>query len=183
MLELLAEDQFIDLLTDEDTKLRIQQNHPESLQLALEAVLELESYHLASRHHAIPVCSAQLDFESDYTQSRRKRRTRPSGVSSNVLEELQQYVNKIQQLFAEECMKSQRQRKPTNKNFQRSSQSRKQLTCWSCGEAGHIRRNCKKGPNNSTPPRAESEKLPRQSSTPTENLKISVVHGAEIHLL
>ena len=178
MLELLAKDQFIDSLTDEDTKLRIRQNRPETLQQALEAALELESYQLASRHRAIPVRSAQLDCESGYTQSRPWRRTRPSGVSYDVLEELQQCVNRMQQLF-QECMKSQGQRSPTKRNSRRSPQSRKQLTCWSCGEAGHIRRNCKKGTNKSTPPRAESEKLSRQISTPTENLTTSVVHGAE----
>ena len=62
MLESLVKDQFIDLLTDEDMKLRIRQNRPESLQQALEAALELESYQLASRHRAIPACSAQLDW-------------------------------------------------------------------------------------------------------------------------
>ena len=55
MLELLAKDQFIDSSTDEDMKLRIQQNGPESLQQALEAALELESYWLASMQRAIPV--------------------------------------------------------------------------------------------------------------------------------
>ena len=94
MLESLAKDQFIDLLTDEDRKLKIRQNRPESLQQALEAALELEYYQLASRHRAIPVRSAQLDCESDYTQSRSLRKTRPSGVSPNVLEELQQCINK-----------------------------------------------------------------------------------------
>ena len=74
------------MFTDEDTKLRIRQSRPESLQQALEAALELESYQLASRHRAIPVCSAQLDCESDYTQSRSLTKTRPSGVSPDVLE-------------------------------------------------------------------------------------------------
>ena len=41
MLELLAKDHFIDSLTDEDMKLRIRQNRPESLQQVLEAALEL----------------------------------------------------------------------------------------------------------------------------------------------
>ena len=49
MLELLAKDQFIDSLTDEDIKLKVRQSRPETLQLALEAALELESYQLASR--------------------------------------------------------------------------------------------------------------------------------------
>ena len=72
MLELLAKDQFIDSLTDEDTKLRIRQNRPETLQQALEAALELESYQLASRQRAIPVRSAQLDCESIHSQGRRE---------------------------------------------------------------------------------------------------------------
>ena len=49
MLELLVKDQFIDSLTDEEMKLKIWQRCPESLQQALEAVLELESYQLESR--------------------------------------------------------------------------------------------------------------------------------------
>ena len=82
MLELLAKDQFIDSLTDEDTKLKIRQNRPESLQQALKAAFELQSYQLASRHRAIPVHSAQLDCESDYTQSKSPTRTPgpPEGV-------------------------------------------------------------------------------------------------------
>ena len=66
------------------------ENRPEPLHQALEAALELESYQLASRHRAIPVHSAQLNCESDYTQSRPQRRNRPSRVRSDVLEELQQ---------------------------------------------------------------------------------------------
>ena len=183
MLELLAKDHFIDSLTDEDMKLRIRQNRPESLQQALEAALELESYWLASRQRAIPVRSAQLDCENDCTQSRPQTRTRPSEMRPDVLEELQQCINKMQQLF-QECMKSQGQKRPTKRNSRRSSQSQKQFTCWSCGEAGHIKRNCKKRAKRSTPPRcshpnAGSEKLPRQSLAPTGNLKTSVVHGAE----
>ena len=183
MLELLAKDHFIDSLTDEDMKLKIRQNRPKSLQQALEAALELESYWLPSRQCAIPVRSAQLDCKSDCTQSRPQRGTRPSEMSSDVLEKLQQSINKMQQLF-EECMKSQGQRRPTKRNSRRSSQSQKQFTFWSCGEAGHIKRNCKERAKRSTLPRcshpnAGSEKLPRQSLAPTGTLKTSVVHGAE----
>ena len=59
MLELLAKNQFIDSLTDEEMKLKIWQSCPESLQQALEAVLELESYQLASRQRARIVCGLQ----------------------------------------------------------------------------------------------------------------------------
>jgi len=82
MLELLAMDQFIDLLTDED----IQQNQPENLQQAIEAALELESYQLASRQRARTVCAAQLDCEHENTPTRLQRRTRSTGVHPDVLE-------------------------------------------------------------------------------------------------
>ena len=45
----LAKDQFIDALSNEDMRLRIRQSWPPSLQRALEMALELESYSLASR--------------------------------------------------------------------------------------------------------------------------------------
>ena len=49
MLELLVKDQFIDSLTNEDMKLKIRQTRLDTLQQALEAALELESYQLVSR--------------------------------------------------------------------------------------------------------------------------------------
>jgi len=49
MIEVLAKDQFIDSLADEDMCLRIRQNRPKTLREALETALELESYQLASK--------------------------------------------------------------------------------------------------------------------------------------
>ena len=48
--DVLARDNFIDALTDEDLRLRIRQAKPQSLQKALEIALELESFQLASKH-------------------------------------------------------------------------------------------------------------------------------------
>ena len=47
MVTVLAKDQFIDALPDEDTHLRIRQSRPPSLRQTLETTLELESYLLA----------------------------------------------------------------------------------------------------------------------------------------
>jgi len=98
MLEILAKDQFIDSF-DEDIKLRVQQSHPGTLQLALEAALEaaleLESYQLASRQHVKPVQAVQLDQESNELPQQQGR-TRLTGASPEVLEELQQCMNIIQ---------------------------------------------------------------------------------------
>ena len=47
--DILARDQFIDGLLDEDTRLPIKQERPTSLRKALEAALEFESFQIAAR--------------------------------------------------------------------------------------------------------------------------------------
>ena len=47
--DVLARDQFIDALPDEDTRLRLKQERPRTLQKTLEAALELESFQIAAR--------------------------------------------------------------------------------------------------------------------------------------
>ena len=49
MIVVLAKDQFIDALPDEDMRLRIRQSRPPTLRQALETALELESYSMASK--------------------------------------------------------------------------------------------------------------------------------------
>ncbi len=49
MVIVLAKDQFIDALPDEDTRLRIRQSRPIGLRQALETAMELESYSIASK--------------------------------------------------------------------------------------------------------------------------------------
>ena len=55
---------------------------------------------MASRQRAIPVRSAQLDCENDMYSVKTA-----DEMSPDVLEELQQCINKMQQLF-QECIKS-----------------------------------------------------------------------------
>ena len=61
MVELLAKDQFVDALPDEDMRLRIRQNKPGTLRDALKLALELESYQMASRQKAKPVREAYME--------------------------------------------------------------------------------------------------------------------------
>ena len=49
MVEVLAKDQFVDALPDEDMCLHIRENKPTTLRDAIRLALELESYQLASR--------------------------------------------------------------------------------------------------------------------------------------
>ena len=48
--DILARDNFIDALYEEDLRLRVRQARPPSLQVTLETALELESFQLARRH-------------------------------------------------------------------------------------------------------------------------------------
>ena len=55
MLDLLAKDQFIDSLPDEDMRLRIRQSRPSSLREALRVAVEMDSFQQASRQRSRPV--------------------------------------------------------------------------------------------------------------------------------
>jgi len=61
MVEVLAKDQFVDALPEEDMRLCIWQNKPATLRDALAMALELESYQLASKRKARFVREAQLE--------------------------------------------------------------------------------------------------------------------------
>ena len=47
--DVLARDQFIDALPDDEMRLRLKQERPSTLQKALEIALELDSFQIASR--------------------------------------------------------------------------------------------------------------------------------------
>ena len=63
MVEVLAKDQFVDSLPEEDMRLRIRQHRPATLRAALETALELESYQLANKQKARFVKEIQLEKE------------------------------------------------------------------------------------------------------------------------
>ena len=60
MVQVLAKDQFVDSLCDEDMRLRILQSKPSTLRDALQTALELESFQMASRHKVRNVREVQL---------------------------------------------------------------------------------------------------------------------------
>ena len=129
MVEVLAKDQFVDALPDEDMRLRIRQNKPAMLRDALRLALELESYQLASRQRPKLVRGTQLQEGYPY-----QRQTSPGATSS--MDVLQQLVEAIQQ-----CGKKQhRWRNFWKEKSQWPASS--DLICWECKEEGHRRREC-----------------------------------------
>jgi hypothetical protein len=57
----LSKDQFVDALIDENLRLRLRQNKPRTLNLALEQALELESIQLAYKQHTKVVREVRFD--------------------------------------------------------------------------------------------------------------------------
>ena len=70
MLDSLAKDQFIDALTDDDTKLRVKQGRPRSLKEAVELSLELESFQLANKQRSRPVREVTLIEDKEKTSEK-----------------------------------------------------------------------------------------------------------------
>ena len=127
MIEVLAKDQFVDALPDEDTRLRIRQNKPATVRDALRLALELESYQIASRQRTKLVRGTHL--EEGPTQLEQ------STVASSA-DVLQQLVEAIRQCGKE----SQRRRSYRRDRAQQPSVSG--IICWKCKERGHRRRDC-----------------------------------------
>ena len=63
IMDTLARDQFIDALPDEDMRLHLEQERPQTLQRAQEIALELESFQLANRQMRARVGTVKLESE------------------------------------------------------------------------------------------------------------------------
>ena len=135
MVEVLAKDQFVDTLPDEDLRLRIRQNKPATLRDALGTALELESYQLASKQKARFVQEAQLE-EKHPVQCRMTNQ----GAKEQTGDVLQQLVDALQQVT--KVPSRPRQFPPPRK--ERNQSDRSNLVCWECKERGHRRRECPK---------------------------------------
>ena len=119
MVEVLAKDQFIDALPDEDFRLRLRQSKPESLQQALEQALELESIYLANKQCSKFVREIQL--ESNPTAQVNK-----THLEEGALETLQCILDAVQQ-----CTNKPRERQRSTNQRGRGPQAtgRKPLVC------------------------------------------------------
>ena len=60
MIEILAKDQFVDAIVDDESRLKVRQSRPDSLRQAVETALELESCQLASLRRGRSVRGATL---------------------------------------------------------------------------------------------------------------------------
>ena len=121
MAEILAKDQFIDALPDEEMRLKVRQSHPSTLQHALETSLELESFELASRLRPRMVREATLEEpEPD------DKEPEPDAIS--------QLVELVKRAL--------RDPDSSQKSGRKDQSRRRTMVCWTCGQRGHIQREC-----------------------------------------
>ena len=126
MVQVLAKDQFVDSLCDEDMRLRILQSKPSTLRDALQTALELESFQMASRHKVRNVREVQL-------QPVGKPAKQVSFADQNMSGLLQELVTAVQTLTVETRKRS---RSPRRGNV------RSDIVCWECNQKGHRQREC-----------------------------------------
>ena len=126
MVQVLAKDQFIDSLCDEDMRLRILQSKPVSVRDALQTALELESFQTASRQKIRTVRETRL-------QSAEKPTRHVSFADQHATDLLQELITAIQTLTTET---RKRPRSPRRGN------TRSDIICWECNQKGHRQREC-----------------------------------------
>ena len=132
MVEVLAKDQFIDALPDEEFRLRLRQSKPETLQQALEQALELESIYQANKQRSKVVREIQLES----TPAAQVNKTH---LEEGALETLQCILDAVQQ-----CTNKPkgRQRSTNQRGRGPRATGRRPPVCWKCKKEGHIQRFC-----------------------------------------
>ena len=135
MLDLLAKDQFIDSLPDEDMRLRIRQSRPSSLREALRVAVELDSFQQASRQRSRPVRGVKMEESPQQTpgisEADKKQSDRPQWVDD--------LLKAIQGCLEQRGGANPQSRAPGTTGKRRST------VCWKCHQSGHIRQDCKQG--------------------------------------
>ena len=132
--DVLARDQFVDALPDEDIRLRIKQERPQSLRKALEAGLELESFQIAARHRHKVSREAELLHGTGTGDKEQKEQRKFNQLEEGTLEMTKRWER------LEKSMRRGLDGVLAAVKTQRRSP--KEPGCWNCGNLNHIRREC-----------------------------------------
>lgn len=137
MLQVLARDQFIDSLQDEEVRLRVRQNRPSTLKEALQCALELESYQLASRHRRTAGAVRELHLEVKKKDEQQQ---------SLQFKQLHDEIRKMQESLEAFQQNSVQQSQHSGQRQRSRASATANVICWNCRKRGHIQRNCKESP-------------------------------------
>ena len=169
----LARDQFVDALPDEDMRLRLKQERPQTSQRAQEIALELESFQLANRQTRARVRAVQVESDEDKSQGRprksdRKKDDREEGnkekqAEQNLSMAMLEMMTRLERT-TRECVEQMRNTSATRRRKRSPQQGDKE--CWHCGMVGHMRRNCPERSPRPTRRRQQQEDAEEQKRKP-----------------
>lgn len=137
--DVLARDQFVDALPEEDTRLRIKQERPQTLRRALESALELESFNIAARQRQRVSREAELTVHPSsltYDSRQQSHLTTVNQLDEGNIQ-VSQIVERLERSM-KQCLDG------VLEALKQRKQSWRGPGCWNCGELDHIRRNCPK---------------------------------------
>lgn len=144
MITTLSRYQFIDALQDDDTRLRVRQLRPQTLQQTLEVALELESYCLAGKQRGRPVREVREVRLEDGQKGRGLSSTGGCAGQGKVLAMLQ------------ECLQTLQGSAGTTQLTRGKEGRNSWVVCWNCRKKGHYRKDCPQPPT----PRVQKETAP-----------------------
>lgn len=131
LLESLGRDHFVDALTDADTRWRIQQARPQSIDEAVRVAVELEAFQEAEKQRGIYRRSARAIQQIEAPASNEGDLQAPQ-ENFNMM----QMQRMLQQIVGQLRDMNRQGQRP------RPRQPRPDIECYQCGQPGHIRPDC-----------------------------------------
>ncbi|VDH99304.1 Hypothetical predicted protein [Mytilus galloprovincialis] len=163
---MLSLDNFIDALDDADTRLRINQAHPNTLDDAFKLAVELEAFYIADKQRDKPSSARNLAI-SENSEVHGQIET-----LTEVVEELRRELQFLKSNMSQQI-----------RGFNNNKNKIAKRGCWTCEETGHIRRNCPKHDKSNTNYHQKDRVRTGRAASGDRGMYISVDTDANVTIL